>query len=118
MTAQHSPLVAVTRRDDVCTLAINRPERHNTMTAETLVALAQAFDQASADLSLRAVVLTGAGDKTFCAGGQLKSSEEGSPFDHGLADFDNRAVARAQLDLFDALWQSHQPQVSLRIASR
>jgi|JI7StandDraft_1071085.scaffolds.fasta_scaffold313930_2 hypothetical protein len=36
----------------------------------------------------------------------------------GLADFDNRAVARAQLDLFDALWQSHQPQVSLRIASR
>ncbi len=36
----------------------------------------------------------------------------------GLADFDNRIVARTQLERFDALWQSHQPQVSLRIASR
>lgn len=89
MSTRESPLVAVNRRDDVCTIAINRPDRHNTMTAETLVTLAQAFDQASADPSLRAVVLTGAGDKTFCAGGQLKSSEEGSPFDRGLEDFDN-----------------------------
>lgn len=89
MSASHDPLVAVTRRDDVCTIAINRPDRHNTMTADTLVELTRAFDEASADRALRAVVLTGAGERTFCAGGQLKSSEEGSPFDRGLEDFDN-----------------------------
>ncbi len=89
MSASSAPLVAVTRRDDVCTIAINRPERHNTMTADTLVELTGAFDEASADRTLRAVVLTGAGERTFCAGGQLKSSEEGSPFDRGLEDFDN-----------------------------
>lgn len=36
----------------------------------------------------------------------------------GVADFDNRAVARAQLDQFDVLWQAHQPQVTLRVATR
>lgn len=36
----------------------------------------------------------------------------------GVADFQNRAIARAQLDQFDALWQAHQPQHSLRVASR
>ena len=46
MSAPHDPLVAVTRRDDVCTIAINRPDRHNTMTADTLVELTRAFDEA------------------------------------------------------------------------
>jgi len=81
--------VLVTHRDDVLTITINRPERHNTMTAETLMRLARAFDQASDDLSLRAVVLTGAGDRTFCAGGQLKPSGEGTPFDSDVDRFDN-----------------------------
>lgn len=36
----------------------------------------------------------------------------------GVADFDNRAIARAQLDQFDALWQAHQPELRLRVASR
>ncbi len=36
----------------------------------------------------------------------------------GVADFDNRAVARAQLDQFDVLWQAHQPTTTLRVASR
>ncbi len=36
----------------------------------------------------------------------------------GVADFDNRAVARAQLDQFDVLWQAHQPTTTLRVATR
>jgi hypothetical protein len=36
----------------------------------------------------------------------------------GVADFHNRAIARAQLDQFDALWQAHQPEQNLRVASR
>ena len=36
----------------------------------------------------------------------------------GVADFDNQAIARAQLDQFDALWQAHQPEQNLRVASR
>jgi hypothetical protein len=36
----------------------------------------------------------------------------------GVANFDNRAIARAQLDQFDALWQAHQPEFRLRVSSR
>lgn len=36
----------------------------------------------------------------------------------GVAEFDNRAVARAQLDQFDQLWQAHQPMTTLRVATR
>ncbi len=98
-------LVRVERKDDVCTVTIDRPERHNTMTSETLAQLAAAFDDASADRSLRAIVLTGAGDRTFCAGGQLKSSEEGTPFDIEPDRFDNpvallfRAMDRCALPI-------------------
>jgi methylglutaconyl-CoA hydratase len=98
-------LVLVTIHDDVCTIAINRPERHNTMTAETLVHLTQAFERASGDHSLRAIVLTGTGDRTFCAGGQLKSSNEGTPFDVEADRFDNpvalliRAMDRCELPI-------------------
>ena len=82
-------LVLVSRDDDVLTIMINRPDRHNTMTAETLVALTSAFDHAGDDAALRAVVLTGAGSKTFCAGGQLTPSKEGSPFALEPERFDN-----------------------------
>ena len=84
-----SGLVVVTHRDDVVTITINRPDRHNTMTAETLLALTSAFDHAGDDLAVRAVVLTGAGSKTFCAGGQLTPSKEGSPFELEPERFDN-----------------------------
>jgi methylglutaconyl-CoA hydratase len=103
--AAHDDLVLVTREGDVCTIAINRPDRHNTMTADTLVRLTEAFDRASEDHSLRAVVLTGSGDRTFCAGGQLRSSEEGTPFDMAPDRFDNpvalliRAMDRCALPI-------------------
>jgi enoyl-CoA hydratase/carnithine racemase len=98
-------LVLVARRGDVCTITINRPDRHNTMTAETLAALTQAFDAAGEDTTLRAIVLTGAGDKTFCAGGQLRSSSEGTPFELEPERFDNpvallfRAMDRCPLPI-------------------
>lgn len=82
-------LVLVARRDDVCTITINRPGRHNTMTAETLQALKHAFEHAGDDPAVRAVVLTGAGSKTFCAGGQLTASNEGTPFELEPERFDN-----------------------------
>ena len=90
MSADIEPgLVLVARRDDILTITINRPERHNTMTAETMQALTSAFDHAGDDAAVRAVVFTGAGSKTFCAGGQLKASDEGSPFELEPERFDN-----------------------------
>nr|WP_244646150.1 enoyl-CoA hydratase-related protein [Bradyrhizobium campsiandrae] len=60
-------------------LTINRPDRRNALNRETSEALAAEFRAANAS-SYRAVVLTGAGDRAFCAGGDLQPTADGSPF--------------------------------------
>ena len=63
--------VLVEKREHVLTLTINRPERRNAMTFETLAALRDGVRSARDDRSVRAVVITGAGDRAFCAGADL-----------------------------------------------
>lgn len=54
----------------VATLTLNRPEKHNAMSAQMIRELTLAATQLASDTEVRVVVLTGAG-KTFCAGGDL-----------------------------------------------
>jgi len=58
-------------RGRVLYVTINRPERRNAMNAEVLHGIDAAVAQASGDTSIDALVLTGAGDQAFCAGGDL-----------------------------------------------
>ena len=55
----------------VARLTINRPDRRNAINPEVVRGLTQGLDSADADESVRVVVLTGAGDKAFCAGADL-----------------------------------------------
>ncbi len=68
----------VTRSDDdhVVTVALNRPEQMNAMNTALGEDLLGCFDAFQRDGRVRAVVLTGAGDKAFCAGGDLKERNE------------------------------------------
>ena len=63
--------VRVERRDDVLWITIERPERRNALDAPAAARLSRVLDDLAADGSVRAAVLTGAGDKAFCAGGDL-----------------------------------------------
>src|ERR1700760_4870296 len=54
--------------DAVATITINRPQRMNAFTGETLAQLADALDRTANASSVGVVVLTGAGDRAFCAG--------------------------------------------------
>jgi 2-(1,2-epoxy-1,2-dihydrophenyl)acetyl-CoA isomerase len=65
-----SPLILESRRGAVCTLTLNRPERLNALDMLLGGALLDALNRATADHSVRAIVLTGAG-RAFCAGGDL-----------------------------------------------
>ena len=58
-------------RDGVATLTLNRPEQRNALNAELLSALVGGVKRARDDGEVRAVVLTGAGEKVFCAGADL-----------------------------------------------
>jgi 2-ketocyclohexanecarboxyl-CoA hydrolase len=64
-------------RDGVARITINRPEKYNAFTAETCEELIDALKRAGWDKSVAVIVLTGAGDKAFCTGGD-QSSHEGS----------------------------------------
>ena len=57
-------------------ITINRPERYNAFRAHTVDELIACFKAAWADATVGVVVLTGAGDKAFCAGGDQKQREE------------------------------------------
>ena len=54
----------------VATLTLNRPDRHNTLSAQMISDLTDAAARLGADASVRVVVLAAAGD-SFCAGGDL-----------------------------------------------
>lgn len=60
-------------RGHVGIMTLNRPESHNAMNAEMFVKMARAWESWAADDNIRSVVITGAGDKAFSAGGDVKS---------------------------------------------
>lgn len=55
----------------VATLTLNRPEQRNALSGQLLTELVDAVKRARDDDDVRAVVLTGAGEKVFCAGADL-----------------------------------------------
>jgi 2-ketocyclohexanecarboxyl-CoA hydrolase len=63
--------------DGVATITINRPKVMNAFRTQTVDELIEAFKEAWADRSVGAVILTGAGDKAFCTGGDQSTREEG-----------------------------------------
>lgn len=70
--------------DGIATITINRPERLNALDAEHYAALSARFVQARDDQAVRVIIVTGAGDRAFSTGADLKSLVPHPPT---LADF-------------------------------
>ncbi|WP_394788336.1 enoyl-CoA hydratase/isomerase family protein [Rhodoferax sp.] len=81
--AHSPPELLVETRGPVLWLTLQREARRNALTHGLLAALAQAIDAAQTQDGIRAIVLTGAGDKAFCAGMDLQS---GPAFTTNYAD--------------------------------
>jgi len=64
--------IAYEKRDWVARVTFNRPEAYNAYTTATLVELREAFRDAAHDDGVAVLVLTGAGEKAFCTGGDVK----------------------------------------------
>lgn len=67
------PAALVERRGNVMVITINRPEARNAVNGAVSTAVGDALEQAQNDAGIRAVVITGTGDKSFCAGADLKA---------------------------------------------
>jgi dihydroxynaphthoic acid synthetase len=65
--------------DGITTITINRPEKRNAVRPQTYEELTNAMRRAADDASVGVVVLTGAGDKAFCSGGDVGDQATRSP---------------------------------------
>lgn len=73
--------VLIERRDAVALVTINRPEKLNALNGPTRCELVGAMQELKRDQSVRVVVLTGAGEKSFVAGADIGEFEGRSPVD-------------------------------------
>jgi enoyl-CoA hydratase/carnithine racemase len=70
--------ILLEKRGQAFWITINRPEKRNALNAEVIAGLAKGYREAHDDQDVRVIVLTGAGEKAFCAGADLQNS--GSAF--------------------------------------
>jgi methylglutaconyl-CoA hydratase len=66
--------VILDKRGQAFWITINRPEKRNALNAEVIAGIAKGYRAAHEDSDVRVIVLTGAGDKAFCAGADLQHS--------------------------------------------
>lgn len=78
--------------DSAGIVTINRPERYNAFRAQTVEEMIKAIRLAWADNAVRSVILTGAGEKAFCTGGDVKQRAETGdygPSESGMFEIGN-----------------------------
>lgn len=78
MTSEaQEPAVLTEMRGNVLIITINRPQARNAINAAVHLGIGEALEQAEVDPEIRVVILTGAGDKAFCAGADLVALSRG-----------------------------------------
>lgn len=72
-SSDEAPGALTERRGNILVITINRPDARNAVNAAVSIGVGDALQQAQDDPDVWAVVITGAGDKSFCAGADLKA---------------------------------------------
>ncbi len=93
------------KRDGVGTVTLNRPERLNALNRNTMRELDAIFSEARSDDSVRVLIITGAGDKAFVAGADIKELAE-------LNSVDGRETALYGQSVFRKLETLGKPSIA------
>lgn len=91
-------------RDGVAYVTINRPEKYNAFNSTTLAELTDAYRRVKDDAAVGVVVLTGSGDKAFCAGGDVAWEADGSLEEH--------KASTEMMGLYSAMRASLKPTIA------
>jgi enoyl-CoA hydratase/carnithine racemase len=93
-------------RDHAAWLVIDREERRNALSPHVIRELIAALERASKDPEIRAVVITGSGERAFCAGGDIGG------FQQAAQDQDVESAPAAIARLLDAVWWHPKPTIA------
>jgi enoyl-CoA hydratase len=63
------------KKDKIAVITLNRPEAMNAISRELARALSEAWNELAGDPGVSVLILTGAGEKAFCVGADLKEKE-------------------------------------------
>jgi enoyl-CoA hydratase/carnithine racemase len=111
--------------DHILTITLDRPSAMNAFTVQMMREMSAAFDRADADDEVRAVIVTGSGDRAFCAGADLSAgagtfdyakgkgwSDAGSPVDpDGHVDWNHEGIRDGGGMLSLRIFQSIKPVI-------
>lgn len=87
------PEVLLERRGRAMWITLNRPEKRNAINQAVIDGVREGYERAHADSEIRTIVLTGAGDKAFCAGADLQPGK-GFAFDYAKPNGDYADLMR------------------------
>jgi enoyl-CoA hydratase len=105
MKIQKMNLILFERIESVLLLTINRPDSLNALNCRVNEELFRHLHEASSDSNVRAVVITGSGDKAFVAGADVKEMESMSPMQA-------RAHAYSFKRVMECIWRSEKPVIA------
>jgi enoyl-CoA hydratase/carnithine racemase len=92
-------------KDGVVVLTLNRPDAMNSLSSELSLALQKAVNEIGKRRDIRAVIITGAGDRAFCAGADLKERRD--------LDAEGKWQQRSRIwELNEAIWRMPQPVIA------
>lgn len=118
--------IAIDLTDRILTITLDRPAAMNAFTAQMMQEMVAAFDRADMDDEVRAVIVTGSGDRAFCAGADLSGgsatfdyARRGNDFGHassplradGSVDYDHPGVRDGGGMLSLRIFQSKKPVI-------
>lgn len=92
----------------VATIRIDRPERRNALATATVEQITAAFVAAGEDPNVWAIVLTGTGDRAFCAGGDLKELDETARSGHQI----HVPMTGMYRNMFEVIMETYKPTIA------
>src|SRR6478735_4692113 len=86
--------VMLEKRGQAFWITINRPEKRNAINGDVVAGIAKGYREAHDDRDVRVIVLTGVGDKAFCAGADLQNSGAAFARDFSMPNSDYADLLR------------------------
>lgn len=103
---EETVLIATPQRGKTAVVTVNRPKQLNALNVETIAALGRTMAELEADDSVRSIILTGSGDKSFVAGADIREFA-----DYGVEE-GKELARRGQAQLFDVIENLTKPVIA------